>query len=57
MKSRDKFSTTNEIAGIFFFQKSRMEKNRKISPTNLFEQAFDFEHEEITKNKLHRLVA
>lgn len=34
-----------------------MEKNRKISPTNLFKPAVDFEHKVITKNKLYRLIA
>ena len=41
MKSQEKFS-----------QKFCMEKNRKISPINLFKQAVDFEHEEITKKQI-----
>ena len=41
--------------GIFFFKKSCMEKNRKISPTNLFKRAVDFEHEEKTKSKFSQL--
>ena len=40
----------------FFPQKLCMEKNPSIFPTNLFKGAVDFDHEEMTKNKLHRLI-